>query len=170
MKLKRRFCFNFTISKIGQTVQTVPIFSKKAIFRWPDILRCEYYRYFKSFRKFDDGTLPNALPLGSRRSKPIVWSKPGKTVPLGHWTISFETKTDHVLAYLEMKFRTNKITIIFAKSSVVFPWPVMILQNHVQYHFPLRGNFLYSKSLIFDPIYGPLSFSPFCQLCLECTK
>ena len=29
MKLKGRFCFNFSISKIGQTVQTVPIFSKK---------------------------------------------------------------------------------------------------------------------------------------------
>ena len=29
MKLKRKFCFNFTISKIGQTLQTVPIFSKK---------------------------------------------------------------------------------------------------------------------------------------------
>ena len=58
MKLKRGFCFNMTISKIGQTVQTVPIFSER-----PDILRFEYYRYFKSFRKFHDGTLPNALPL-----------------------------------------------------------------------------------------------------------
>ena len=87
-----------------------------------------------------------------------MWSKPGKTVPLGHRTISVETKTDHVLAYLEIKFRTNKYTIIFAKSSMVFPWPVVILQNWVKYHFPLRGNFLYSKRLILDPIDGPLSF------------
>ena len=29
MKLKRGFCFNIIVSKIGQTVQTVPIFSEK---------------------------------------------------------------------------------------------------------------------------------------------
>ena len=32
MKLKRGFCFNITISKIGQSVQTVPIFSEKRFF------------------------------------------------------------------------------------------------------------------------------------------
>ena len=26
MKIKHRFCFNITISKVGQTVHTVPIF------------------------------------------------------------------------------------------------------------------------------------------------
>ena len=31
MKLKCRFYFNITISKIGQIVQTVPIFSKKRL-------------------------------------------------------------------------------------------------------------------------------------------
>ena len=72
MKLKRRFCFNFTLSKIGQTVQTVPIFSKKRLLE-TRFLRFEYYGYLKkNFRKFDDGTLPNALLLRSARSTPIV--------------------------------------------------------------------------------------------------
>ena len=155
MKLKRRFCFNFTISKIGQTVQTVPIFSKKAIFRdqisWDlsitDILKASVNSMMELYTMHFDNV--------------SMWSTPGKTVPLGHWTISFETKTDHVLT--SVKFRTNKNTIIFAKSSMVFPWTVVIWQDCVQYHFPLRGNFLYSKRLILDPIDGPLSFSPFCQ-------
>ena len=58
-----------------------------------------------------------------------MWSKPGKTVPLGHWKISFETKTDHVLACIEIIFRTNNNAIIFTKSSMVFPWPVVISQK-----------------------------------------
>ena len=33
MKLKRGFCFNIAISKIGQTVQTVPIFNERRFFR-----------------------------------------------------------------------------------------------------------------------------------------
>ena len=40
----------------------------------------------------------------------------------------------------------------------------------LQFHFPLRGNVLYSKRLILDLIDGPLSFSSFCQQCLKCTK
>ena len=36
--------------------------------------------------------------------------------------------------------------------------------------FPLRGNFLYSKSSILDRIDGPLTFLPFFQLSLKCTK
>ena len=47
----------------------------------------------------------------------------------------------------------------FAKSSMVFPWPVVILQNCVQFHFLLKGNFLYLRRLILDPIDGSLSFS-----------
>ena len=47
MKLKRGFCFNISISKIGQSVQTVPIFSEKRFLR-PDILRFEYYSVLKA--------------------------------------------------------------------------------------------------------------------------
>ena len=136
-------------------------FQRKAFFRdqksWVSF---EYYIYFKSFRKFDDGTFTQCTSVTKSKIQTdsvSMWSKPGKTVPLGHLTISFETKTDHDLAYIEIEFRTNKNTIIFAKSSMVFPWPVVILQNCVQYHFPLRGNFLYSKRLILDTIDGPLN-------------
>ena len=139
----------------------------------PDILRFEYYRYFKSFNEFDDGTLPNALPLRSTLSKTdsmSMPSKPGKRVPLGHWTISFETKTDHVLACIEIKFRTNKNTIIFAKSSMVFSMTLRDFAKLCAISFSAQRNFLYSKCLILDPIDGPLSFSSICQLCLKCTK
>ena len=169
MKLKRRFCFTFTISKIGQTTNSTH-FQLKTIFKdqisWDlsitDILKASVNSMMYQCTSVTKSQI--------QTDSVSVWSKLGKTVPLGHWTISFETKTDHVLACLEIKFRTNKNTIIFAKSSMVFPWPVVILQNCVQYHFPLRGNFLYSKRLILDPIDGTLSFSPFCQLCLKRTK
>ena len=88
-------------------------------------------------------------------------------MPLGHWTLSFETKIDHVLACIEIKFHVNKNTIIFAKSSMVFRWPVVILQNCVQFHFPLRGNFLYSKRLISIPLTGPYRFLHFANCALN---
>ena len=43
---------------------------------------------------------------------------------------------------------------------MVFPWPVVILKNCVQFHFPLTGNFLYSKPLILDIVFSILLTVP----------
>ena len=71
MKLKRGFCFNITVSKIGQTVKNSTHFQRKAIFR-------DQISWDLSITDIWKASINSMMELYTMhfrpRSKPIVWA------------------------------------------------------------------------------------------------